>query len=224
MSQSLAQTTYDRMRSDIIFGRLEAGAKLRLEDLRGLYGVSVPTLREVLNRLAADGFVRAEDQRGFLVAATSAQNLRDLADLRILLEVTALEQAFERGDVGWESEVVAAHHRLARVEAGMLTGDHTGFADWKRYDGEFHRALISACGSEELLSMHSMVFDKYLRYQMQYLTFRGDLATHEHLALKEAALERDFVKAKALLTAHISAGVSEAIGGDGALIRAPSTA
>ncbi len=211
VTRSLAQTTYDRMRSDVIFGRLAPSARLRLEDLRQQYGVSIPTLREVLNRLAADGFVVAEEQRGFSVAPISAENLKELASLRMLIEMDALARSLRAGDVAWESHVVAVHHKLARTEARMMAGDTSVLDQWKRYDSEFHNALIRACGSDELLAVHSQVFDKYLRYQMLYLTFRGAISGEEHRGMMEAALERDVPTAQAILERHISAGVIHAL-------------
>ena len=50
---------------DIIFGQLVPGSKLKLEFIKSQYEASVSTLREALNRLASEGFVVAEEQRGF---------------------------------------------------------------------------------------------------------------------------------------------------------------
>lgn len=210
MSHSLAQNIFTQMRTDIIFGRLAPSQKLRLDELRAGYGASVPTLREVLNRLASEGFVVAEDQRGFAVAPISAENLLELANLRRLIEMDALEHSIRNGDMAWEARVVAAHHKLARVE-GAGVKDAATLADWRRYDWEFHQTLISACGSHELMAVHAMVFDKYLRYQMLFLTDRGEISRAEHLHLKEAALARDIETAKAVLARHIEGGVTHAL-------------
>lgn len=211
MTLSLAHATYTQVRSDIIFGKLAPGARLRLEDLRQSYRVSVPTLREVLNRLASEGFVIAEDQRGFAVAPLSEANLHELAALRKLLELSALAQSFAAGDVNWESDVVAAHHKLSRMEALMIAGSPCDRIEWKRCDSGFHHALIKGCGSDELLAVHRAVFDKYLRYQMVYLTFRGTIAAEEHRGLLEAALVRDVAGAQAILVRHIDGGVAHAL-------------
>ena len=64
----------------------------------------------------------AEGSRGFEVPPVTAQNLRELAGLRLLLEKSALEQSFAAGDVEWEGRVVAAHHKLERVERQLLAG------------------------------------------------------------------------------------------------------
>jgi DNA-binding GntR family transcriptional regulator len=208
---SVGDTVYRTIRTDIIFGRLQPGERLRLEPLRKRYDVSVTTLREILNRLVSEGFVVAEGQRGFEVAPVSDDNLEELADLRILLECHALEQSFRAGDVDWEANVLAAHHRLKIMEGRMQAGDHAVRETWKRYDWEFHRALIAACGSQELLATHGAVFDKYLRYQMLTLTFRGEAAAVEHKQLLDAALRRDSAEAQRILTQHIRGGVAHSL-------------
>ena len=71
--EAVGDDGYRRIRTDIVFGRLRPGQKLRLEGLKEDYGVSVSTLREILSRLAAEGFVLAEGRRGFEVAAVSAE-------------------------------------------------------------------------------------------------------------------------------------------------------
>lgn len=211
LSLSVGDAGYDAIRRDIIFGRLAPGTRLRLEALKKRYAVSVTTLREILNRLVSEGFVVAEGQRGFDVAPVSDGNLAELADLRILLESHALELSFRDGDVDWEANVLAAHHRLKVLEARMLSGDHAVRELWKRYDWEFHHALIAACGSQELLSTHGMIFDKYLRYQMLTLTFRGEVAATEHRDLLDAALRRDAPAAREVLRRHILGGVEHSL-------------
>ena len=78
---------------------------------------------------------------------------------------------------------------------------------WKRYDFEFHHALISACGSNALLETHAPVYNKYLRYQMIAGIFRGEIAAREHHKLMECALSRDAAAACEVLLVHIEACV-----------------
>src|SRR5471030_2061794 len=181
-STSAGDGGYCRIRADIIFGRLRPDQKLRLESLKDDYGVSVSTLREILSRLTSEGFVVAEGRRGFEVAPVSAANLKELAELRILLECHAMQQSFASGDMEWEGRVVSAHHKLAAVELRMNSGK-SELTLWKRYDGEFHQALISNCGSRALIEAHQMVFDKYFRYPMISADRRGvePIKQHRHL-------------------------------------------
>lgn len=210
-NETIAESSYRRIRADIIFGRLVPGQKLKLESLKVSYETSISTLREILNRLSSEGLVVAEGQRGFEVSPMSVADLKEIAALRLLLETHALEQSFAYGEVEWEARLVSAHYKLSRMESVMASGDTTKAEDWKRYDWEFHQALISACGSKLLMETHSAVFDKYLRYQMVALSYRGDVAANEHKQLLDAALKRNGEMAKRVLALHIQGGVEHAL-------------
>ena len=200
---AVSDRIYARIRTDVILGRLAPGQRLTLDRMRSAYGTSIGTLREVLNRLASEGFVAAEGARGFEVAPASVENLRELADMRLLLERHALRESFAAGDIEWEGRVVAAHHKLATIERRMLAGDHSGSEAWKRYDAAFHNALISACGSKVLLDTHAAVYDKYLRYLVLANVFRGKAGVNEHRRLLELALARDWKSAQRTLETHV---------------------
>jgi len=137
------------------------------------------------------------------VPPVTAADLRELAGLRLLLEGHALAQSFAAGDVEWEGRVVAAHHKLDVVERRMVAGRRDEAPAWKRYDGEFHQALISACGSRALMQAHASAFERYLRYLMVAFCFRGEAAAGEHRRLRDAALDRDAPTAVAVLEEHI---------------------
>lgn len=202
-AETVGEKAYRQVRADIVAGMLPPGRKLKLDQMRQRYGASVSTMRELLSRLASEGLVVAESQRGFEVAPVSAKDLREIAALRLLLEGHALALSFARGDVDWEGRVVAAHHKLGHAEARLGRGDLAEIQDWKRYDFEFHRALIGACGSDALLAAHQPVYDKYLRYQMIAGIYRGEVAGREHDRLLKCALQRDAEGAQALLKRHI---------------------
>lgn len=210
--QTAGESAYGRIRADIITGVLPPGMKLKLEVLRRQYGASVSTLRETLSRLVSERLVLAEGQRGFEVMPISVENLLDVASLRKFLETNALRQSFAQGDVDWEARVIAAHHKLAQMEARMAEGDRADTELWKRYDWQFHQALVSACGSQVLMHAHATVFERYLRYQMIALSYRGAVAAEEHRAMKDAALRRDAGAACGLLERHIQGGVEHALG------------
>ena len=218
MDQTLSDTlntvgsaTYQRIKRDIIFGDLQPSSKLKLDALRGRYSASMSTLRETLSRLASEGFVSAEEQRGFFVTSVSREDLIEISNLRVLLECHAARLSIENGDTDWEGNLVAAHHKLHLMEQRLLSGDESQREDWKRYDWEFHLAMIEACGSRNLLSLHSILYDKYLRYQMLVLTYRGQEAVDEHRAMFKAALARDAQKAAKILQAHIENGLQHTL-------------
>jgi DNA-binding GntR family transcriptional regulator len=213
-TETVGELAYRRMRADIIFGRLAPGEKLRLDRVSQTYGASVSTMRELLNRLGSEGLIVAEGQRGFEVAPVSPDDFREVAAMRQLLECHAIEQSFAAGDLDWEGRVVAAHHKLAVTERRMIAGARADPEVWKRCDWEFHHALISACGSRVLLQTHAAIYDKYLRYQMIVVIFRGEIAAREHQRLLECALARNAATARDVLVVHIQSCVDHALAGD----------
>lgn len=205
------EAVYRRLRADVVLARLAPGRKLGLDGLRRIYGVGIGTLREALNRLASEGLVVAEGQRGFVVAPVSAEDFREAADLRLLLERHAIGLSFAAGDLDWEGRVVGAHHKLAVMERRLLAGEKADTALWKRCDREFHQALIEACGNSVLLETFAAAYDRYLRYQMVAVVFRGAVAADQHAALLDCALTRDAARAGRVLEEHVAGCVEQVL-------------
>lgn len=210
--EGIGEVAFRRIRDDIVAGALPPGKKLKLDSLKARYGASVSTLREILNRLASEQLVVAEGQRGFEVATATEENLREVADLRLLLESHAIRLSLQTGDLEWEGRVVAAHHKLSVVEGQLLAGEIDRTAQWVRYDFAFHNALISACGSRTLLDLHASVFDRFIRYHMLAASFRGSAVMDDHRALFDLAMRRDAEGIVAKLTGHIRSGVDYVLG------------
>lgn len=213
-TETVGEVAYRHLRADIVFGRLAPGEKLRLDKVSQRYGTSVSTMRELLTRLGSEGLIVAEGQRGFEVAPVSPDGFREVADLRQLLECHAIGQSFAAGDLDWEGRVVAAHHKLAVMERRMIDGAGADPEAWKQCDWDFHHALVSACGSKLLMQTHAAIYDKYLRYQMVAVIFRGEIAAREHQKLLECALSRDAASACEVLETHIQGCVEHALSGD----------
>ena len=83
--------------------------------------------------------------------------------------------------------------------------------EWKKYDWEFHLALVSNCGSNNLLNLHSILYDKSIRYQMAVAEYRGKSAEDEHKKIFEAALNRNSKEASETLQVHILNGLEHTL-------------
>src|SRR5262245_779591 len=123
VAETVGDAAYKRLRSDILFGRLRPGEKLKLDRVSQMYATSVTTMRELLSRLGADGLILAEGHRGFEVSPVSPEDFREVAAMRQLLETHAMAQSFANGDLDWEGRVVAAHHKLSVIEKRLMAGE-----------------------------------------------------------------------------------------------------
>ena len=203
---TVTESLRDRLRQDIILGALPPATKLKLEALSRTYGVSVNTLRESLSRLSAEGLVVAEGQKGFAVLPVSIEDLREITEMRRLLECDALRRSIANGDLDWEARVIAAYHKLSRSEALVEADPEAHGDEWERFNQEFHEALISNCRSRWLLAYRRSMYDHSLRYRMLSLktkSFPRSQSAREHKLILDAALARDTETAERVLAEHI---------------------
>jgi len=202
-ARSLTSLAYERLREDILRGRLAPSQRLRIQALSEGYGIGATAIREALSRLTTDGLVEAEDQRGFTVAPVTREDLVDLTQTRSEIEQMALRLAVARGDVEWESQVLSSFHRLSRAETQPLTPDVV--AAWSAAHRQFHDTLVAGCGSPWTLRLCRLLYDQTERYRnlsAQPARQRKRDVGKEHRQIMEAAMARDADALCRLIDAH----------------------
>jgi DNA-binding GntR family transcriptional regulator len=198
------EQVYELLRSELLNGVLHPSQKLKMVELTERFGVSQSVVREALTRLTEQGLLIATPQRGFRVRDLSVEDIGELTETRIQVESLALRLAVERGDLQWETGILAAHHRLERTP--VTRDDGTVSEDWSVQHRDFHQSLLAGCGNRRLESVVNSLRDSAELYRRWYWVLtddhQRDLA-QEHRQLKDLALARDADRAIAVLTAHI---------------------
>ncbi|MBG6208189.1 DNA-binding GntR family transcriptional regulator [Labrenzia sp. EL_126] len=197
------------IRRDISFGVLPPDEKLKIEALRQAYGGSNHSMRETLRMLSAEGLVEATSQRGFRVMSATQEDLEDILLMRIQTEKLGLSRAMERGDVAWESRVVAAFHALSRAEVAVVAQPEDITAlEWDEACRAASETLLSACGSRRLIQIAGKFYNQSRRFRLALLR-EGRIDFLERAdrleRLQRAVLSRDEVSALALLEEDIRA-------------------
>lgn len=204
-SHTLATTTQNQLRADILNCTLKPGQTLRFDWLRETYKISLSPLREALMRLIAEGLVQLEDHRGFRVAPVSIEHLLDLTMVRKETEALAIRLAIEKGDDHWESFILASFNTLSKYpsKGGRQLFDQ----EWEKRHRAFHYSLYAACGSPILLGSIAHYDNQWARYRLlsgRYMNRRRNIQ-QEHAALKEAVVARNPAKATRAIQQHIAA-------------------
>jgi DNA-binding GntR family transcriptional regulator len=204
-SRSLTETVTARLRDDILTCQWSPGARLRTMALCKEFGVSLAVVREALSKLTAEGLVTADPQRSFCVTPVSIAELEDLTWVRIQLDGLALREAIAKGAIDWETNIVAAFHRLSRTPHFSDATTRTKSEDWAQAHAAFHHALVSACGSPSLLQLREGLFARSERYRRLSGLIEGPRrdVEAEHRAIMDAALDRDAPLALSLLEGHL---------------------
>lgn len=206
--ESLAVIVYEQLRTGILnSGQYRPGERLKPADLCLQYNVSVSVVREALGLLAAKGLVKIDRNRGFHVTPLSLEALRHVTEARLVTEGGALRLSVQRGDVAWESMVLAAHHRLSSepiFHAGERPVRNEG---WARAHLAFHRALIAGCGNPVLLDAALQLSDTAELYRAWAAPAGRETnrdVEGEHRALLDAALAHDAGRAVEVFEEHIT--------------------
>jgi DNA-binding GntR family transcriptional regulator len=198
----------EKIRQDIIRCVLKPGEKLRIQALCERYAINASAIREALCRLVTDELVEAIDQRGFRVSEVSREDLLDLTQARITIESQALSKAIEIGDAEWESQVLAAYHRLSRCPPPPIDkAPGSSVSPWEVLHQRFHESLIAGCQSRWLISICRALYEKSERYRCLAEDYTRPLTRDgmgEHRQLMEAALSRNAQLACASLSEHFS--------------------
>ncbi|MFF8652988.1 GntR family transcriptional regulator [Streptomyces huasconensis] len=203
------------IREDILAGRLEPGTRLTFPALSAKHGVSVGVLRESLARLVDRGIVKSQPNLGFRVLPASADSLADLEKVRVLVEPLFVRQSVLEGALQWETDLVAARHRLDRTPFLDAEGRPSN-PDWCAAHTAFHIALTSGTGSARILEIMERMRDEttiHHRWNATYDSAAEARMTAEHHELAEAALAHDAERAERLMREHIESALRDATGG-----------
>ncbi|QIZ00197.2 GntR family transcriptional regulator [Streptomyces sp. S1D4-11] len=201
--QTRSEAVQDRIRADILGGRLRPGQRLKFPELSERYGVSTGAVREALLKLVAKHLVSSEAHHGFQVTDVTARGLADLTDTRIEIESLALSRAISEGGLAWQAQVLAAHHTFEQTPRGV--GDQPS-EDWLIAHADFHTALLAGCANPRLRDLAASLREEAELYRRWSKPTPADAhrwtdqAVHkEHRDLLDAVMARDSERADAVL-------------------------
>ena len=196
--QNASVAATELIRQAILDGRLEPGSRLKEEELARELGISRTPVREALLMLQAEGLIVTAPNRGAVVRAHDANDLKDLYQLRALLEGYATRQAARR--ISGE-ELDRLNESCARFDA--LAGDDVRAL--VKENLHFHNTILGAAGSERLSGMVQKVIELPLVYK-SYIWYSPDqkrISAHYHRQITNALGARDAERAELIMREHI---------------------
>lgn len=176
------------------------GARINEVDLARRLAVSRTPVREALNRLVRDGFLRFVPNRGFFARDVTPDLVRDLYELRAAIEVAAVRLACARAPDG-EIEKVAAAWRAATGK-GFKTARLDRMA---RADAAFHMGIALLSGNAQLVATLSSLNEQihFFRRVDQENGTRREKTYGEHEDILSCLMAREADRAGRLMEKHI---------------------
>jgi len=185
------------LRESILSGELGGGVQLKQEELANKFGVSMSALREALKSLEAEGLVLFYPNRGAVVSELSAAEAQEIFDIRLFLELGALELAVPN-----LTEVV-----LAEADAILKKADEEIDSNqWSELNWQFHETLYRSANRPKLLAMIQNLHNNVERYMRLYLTTMHyqTKSQEEHRALLSACAQGNIKAAQKVLRKHMA--------------------
>lgn len=203
-------SAYEILRSEILSGKIAPGTRLQVRELSEHFKFGLTPTREALMRLAKDGLVQSQANKGAHVTPVSIAELKDLTQARQCVESWCLRRAMELGDAQWEADILHALHVLLKTDVLASPDDKGPSYKWEERHRKFHHALVSACGSPWQLRFWETLSDNLERYRNMRLmnldTRDSDLqgANEQHKLIAQTVIDRDINKAIELASNHIA--------------------
>jgi DNA-binding GntR family transcriptional regulator len=191
---------YEGLRSLLLSGSLAPGTRLTEADLTTMFNVSRSTMRSVLVRLAQEGYVTSEVNRGVRTRDFSVDEARDILEARETLEAALAGKAAERAT---DEEVRALQLTLEEMADCRDRGDQAAYSQGNR---RFHQQVKEAAHQRTL----ARAFDTLL-YPLVMRQYRDLSAQHpragsleEHQAILLAIITRNPEAATAAMRHHVA--------------------
>ncbi len=197
---------YESVRQLILQGAYAPGQRLLEEELATRVGVSRTSLRDCLRRLAGEGLVRIEANRGTFVASHSSEEIEEIFQLRAVLEghATALAAVHATAQDLDELTVIATEIDALLGQPDLTDADL--FAAFQACNTRFHLCILRASGSKRLLSMSTALLELPL-VTMKAQMWPGEVSVRrsneQHWEIIQALRSKDPLLSRLILQTHI---------------------
>lgn len=198
-AESLRAQIEGQLASRIISGEFAPGHVLTVPTLAVDFGVSATPVREAILNLARRGFLSPIRNRGFVVTEVSPDELRELSDVRLLLEPPTMQLVAGTLDDQTEAELRTLADRI--VEAGQ----QGRFDEYLTADTAFHLRILECTGNRKLVEVVSELRQQTRLVGLAHLAETDTLMSTalEHAELVDLLVAGDGTGAEALMRRHI---------------------
>ena len=178
---------YKDLRRSIIMGYRKTGSRLIVKDIAERFNTSVTPVRDALQLLSQEGLVTIKPRSGYYVTALTLKQLRDLLDMRRILETAAIEKAVFRITPEQLEE-------LRKIHAGYTGEDEASYERYTEENRKFHYLIAIASGNMLLADEVKKLHDRLARFMVVHRI--GERQIRMHNRIIEALEEHDLEKAR----------------------------
>jgi DNA-binding GntR family transcriptional regulator len=178
---------YKDLRRSIIMGHRKSGSRLNVKDIAANFETSVTPVRDALQMLSHEGLVTIKPRSGYYVTALTLKQLRDLLDMRRILETAAIERAVLRITPEQIEE-------LRNIHTGYTGEDDDSYERYTEENRKFHYLIAVASGNMQLADEVKKLHDRLARFMVVHRIGERQIPMHNRII--DALAEHDLEKAR----------------------------
>lgn len=204
----LRDVVFNTLRQAILRGELKPGERLMEIQLANKLGVSRTPIREAIRKLELEGLVLMIPRKGAEVADITEKSLRDVLEVRKVLEELSVQLACEKMT---EDEIAELKVAAEEFKKALKSTDVTDIAE---ADVHFHDIIYTASGNQKLIQLLNNLREQMYRYRVEYLKEEAAYPKliAEHEALIQCIKDREKEEAMKIMCRHIDNQVETVMG------------
>lgn len=203
--QALADDVYEAINALLMDSIIAPDARITIDTLAGQLGVSPTPVREALARLESDGLVVKRGLRGyFATPRLSLDEMRDMYDLRLLIEPWAAGKAAVRADADGKQRL---SDELRTLPTAPRQPDYAHLKAMSNHDSRFHELILELAGNDfvrqSFARSHCHLHLFRLQYGKSATTMAASAAVQEHKTIAAAIRKQDGPGAQDAMRQHL---------------------
>jgi DNA-binding GntR family transcriptional regulator len=207
----LTTKVYQWLKGRIMHHAFLPGEKLDIQRLADDLGVSRTPVKDAINRLTSEGLVVLRSRRGTYVATLTPAVLRDLFEMRMMIECWAAEHTERDAMLAVAPAMQALFDRSTAIIA-EADAAHFDYSSYYALDVDLHTILVGLTGNATLLDLHHGIMARMSAGRIYYpgeeeVLRRSHIAHGEHAAIVRAFVQGDVGALVNAVRTHINASM-----------------
>jgi DNA-binding GntR family transcriptional regulator len=205
-SKSKKAIVYENLKKRIISHALSPGEPLNESVLTKELGISKTPIREALQQLEKEGFIENVPGKGSFVSRISVQDIREICEIREILECEVIRRVASRGDLNkLEAEAIGKKFESSGADGNMTPRSYF------RAGLQIHNFVFEAFGNKRLLEFYKRLQEHIERMRLYFFKQvhqeRSEQSFKEHLEILNALIAQDPERAEKAMKNHLQNSV-----------------